>query len=101
MDARSKWSNLANFNGVEILCPKEVHSCNFLRGLLHSKSYFPANMEAKRSLEGCQITTLANTGGNMITKGFFGKIFPGAIYLRFSFPRNHYIPPFEPNEISC
>ena len=74
MDARSKWSNLANFNGVEILCPKEVHSCNFIHGLLHPIINFPANMEAKRSLEGCQIATLANTGGNMITKGFFGQI---------------------------
>ena len=28
-------------------------------------------MESKQSMEGCQIATLANTGGNMITKGFF------------------------------
>ena len=75
MDARSKRSNLANFNGLEILCPKEVHSCNFLYGLLRLITYLPTNMEAKRSLEGCQIATVANTGGNMITKGFFGQIF--------------------------
>ena len=30
---------------------------------------------AKQSLEGCQLATLARTGGNMITKRFFGQIF--------------------------
>ena len=76
MDAHSKRSNLANFNGLEILCPKEVHSYNFLHGFLHLITYLPANMEAKRSLEGCQIATLANTAVViMITKGFFGQIF--------------------------
>ena len=44
-------------------------------------------MEAKRILEGCQIATLANTGGNIITKGFFGQIFHGAISLRFLFQK--------------
>ena len=87
LDARSKRSNLANFNGLQILCPKVVHSCNFLHGLLHLITYLPANMEAKRSLEGCQIATLANTGGNMITKGFFGQIFPWCNSLALLIPK--------------
>ena len=62
MDARSKPLNLANFSGLEILCPKEVRSCNFLHGLLHPRTYSLANMEAKRSLEGCQIAAFAETG---------------------------------------
>ena len=44
-------------------------------------------MEAKRSLERCQIATLANTEGNMITKGFLDRFFHGAIYLRFLFQK--------------
>ena len=88
LDARSKRSNLASFNGLEILCPKAVRFCNFLHGLLHPITYLLANMESKRSLEGCQIATLANTGGgNMITKGFLDRFFHGAIYLRFLFQK--------------
>ena len=56
MDARSKRSNLGNFNELEILCPKEVHSCK------HRRIYFLANVKAKWSLEGCQLATLPNTG---------------------------------------
>ena len=80
--ALSKWMHAQNgqfwpTSTGQILCPKEVHSCNFIRGLLHVIIYLPANMEAKRSLEGFQIATHANTGGggNMITRGFFGQIF--------------------------
>ena len=57
MDARSKQSNLANLKGLEILCPKGVHSCKHL-----VRIYFLANVKAKRSLEGCQLATIANTG---------------------------------------
>ena len=66
-----------NFNQLENLCPKVVHSCNFLQGLLHIITYLPANMESKRSLEWCPIATLANTGG------FLDRFFHGATYLRF------------------
>ena len=78
MDARSKRSNLANFNGLEILCPKEVHSYNFLHGFLHLITYLPANMEAKRSVGVSGRVSNSNTcqqGGNMITKRFFGQTF--------------------------
>ena len=79
--ALSKWMHAQNgqiwptSTGLEILCPKEVYFCNFLHGLIHLITFLPGNREAKQSLEGCQIATLANTGGNMITKGFFGHIF--------------------------
>ena len=70
MDARSEWLNSANFNGLEILCPKEAHACNFLHGLLHLRTDALANVKAKRRLEECQIATFANTGGNMTNEDF-------------------------------
>ena len=69
MGARSKWSNLSNFDGLETLCPMNVFSCKFLYGLLHLRTAALENMNPKRGLQGRQIATFGNMGGNMITYG--------------------------------
>ena len=73
MDAHSKGLNLANFNGLEILCPKEVYI--YILGVFYIDSLTPwnyslANMEVKWNVEGCQIAIFVKMEGTIITEEF-------------------------------